>query len=451
MKLNRKYERGQALILIVLAIFGMIGLVALAIDAGNNFSNRRSAQNAADTAALAGALTCAQAVPPQPSCNPPTSPTLIDQVRAIALARADSNKFINVINGDGTFITVTVYTMDNPLAVGCDPANPIPDPSDPSDLEDSAANYILVTIQTRIKPYFAQVIGIPYLDNCVEAIAHVKPGSLEPLYVGNGIVGLKPDGCKTVDISGTAQVELTGGGVFENSNEDCGLTIGGNPTVLIVDGAISMVSPTVPANPTINGHPIIDVAGGIIGGVPHLDYPPPPYLLPNPTCGPESVTNGNIMWPGSYTGSKSFPPGAVDTLKPGVYCIYGEFRLNNKAILTGNGVTIVMMNGGITWNGGAEVHLTAPTIDPFKGLLIYAPMSNSNPMILNGNSVSFLQGTIFVPAAPISYNGTGSIPTSNLSIIGYTVNLGGTNATIINYDAGTSWQAPIPPEVALSR
>jgi hypothetical protein len=230
------------------------------------------------------------------------------------------------------------------------------------------------------------------------------------------------------------------------------MTIGGNPTVLIDPGAISMVSGLPgPGNPTINGNPTLSIAGGINGGVPPLTYPPPSWMLPQITCGPESVPNGHIMGPGSYTGHASFPPGAVDTLQSGVYCIYGEFRLNNNATLTGNGVTIVMMNGGITWNGGAQVNLTAPTIDPFKGLLIYAPMTNSNTMTINGNSLSHLQGTIFTPAAPISYNGTGSIPASNLSIIGYTVYLGGNNTTIINYDAGTSWKAPIPPEVALSR
>src|SRR5512141_2701217 len=52
---NRK-ERGQALVLIVFAIVGLIGLTGLAIDGGNAYSDRRHAQNAADTAALAAAL-----------------------------------------------------------------------------------------------------------------------------------------------------------------------------------------------------------------------------------------------------------------------------------------------------------------------------------------------------------------------------------------------------------
>jgi Flp pilus assembly protein TadG len=49
-------ERGQALIIIALALVGLVGMVALAVDGGNVFLDRRTAQNAADSAALASAL-----------------------------------------------------------------------------------------------------------------------------------------------------------------------------------------------------------------------------------------------------------------------------------------------------------------------------------------------------------------------------------------------------------
>src|SRR5512143_2476853 len=53
---NRIAQRGQVLIIFVFAIIGLIGMTGLAIDGGNVYSDRRHAQNAADTAALAGAL-----------------------------------------------------------------------------------------------------------------------------------------------------------------------------------------------------------------------------------------------------------------------------------------------------------------------------------------------------------------------------------------------------------
>src|SRR5919109_3644109 len=49
-------EKGQALILITLAAVGIFAFAALAIDGSMVFSDRRHAQNAADTAALDSAL-----------------------------------------------------------------------------------------------------------------------------------------------------------------------------------------------------------------------------------------------------------------------------------------------------------------------------------------------------------------------------------------------------------
>jgi Flp pilus assembly protein TadG len=48
-------ERGQALVVFVLALTGIIAAVGLVLDGGDAFAQRRSQQNAADLAALAGA------------------------------------------------------------------------------------------------------------------------------------------------------------------------------------------------------------------------------------------------------------------------------------------------------------------------------------------------------------------------------------------------------------
>ena len=56
MRSSNLSERGQALIVIALAAVVLFGFVALAIDGSAKYSDRRNAQNAADTAALAAAL-----------------------------------------------------------------------------------------------------------------------------------------------------------------------------------------------------------------------------------------------------------------------------------------------------------------------------------------------------------------------------------------------------------
>src|ERR1044071_4154492 len=54
--MKRSFDRGQALILIALAAIGLFGIAGLAIDGSIKFSDRRHAQNAADTAVLAASL-----------------------------------------------------------------------------------------------------------------------------------------------------------------------------------------------------------------------------------------------------------------------------------------------------------------------------------------------------------------------------------------------------------
>ncbi|MFO3797605.1 MAG: pilus assembly protein TadG-related protein, partial [Anaerolineales bacterium] len=54
--MKKQFEKSQALLLIALAMLALLGLTAIAIDGGNVYRDRRHAQNAADTAALAAAL-----------------------------------------------------------------------------------------------------------------------------------------------------------------------------------------------------------------------------------------------------------------------------------------------------------------------------------------------------------------------------------------------------------
>lgn len=153
------------------------------------------------------------------------------------------------------------------------------------------------------------------------------------------------------------------------------------------------------------------------------------------------------MSPGNYSGT--FPPNGVEHLQPGVYCVDGNFRLNANDELSGSEVVIVMVDGDVRWNGGAEVNLSAPTSGPYDGLLIYMPPSNDNEIQINGNSDSNFSGTILAPSSDITINGTGSATGMHSQVIGYTVDLGGTNDTYIFYDDDDNYDAPVNPTVEL--
>jgi hypothetical protein len=422
MFIKKRFESGQALILIVLAIVGLVGLTALAIDGGNAFSDRRNAQGAADAAALAAAL----------------AKVHNQNWSAAGLGRAATNEYTN----DGTRSTVTVSSPPGP---GCDGSTP--DPVNlQADPNDRAEYYVQVVIRSNVDTYFAPVVGVDQVHNCVQAIARAKPGTVAPLYYGNGVVALAPNSCDAIRFCGNSQLQLWGSGMFSNSSLDCGVSFGGSTQVKIYDGALTMVA----NNYSVSGNPQIDIAGGIHGGAPQLPYPPPAESLPNITCSGAASQVGSTLNPGSWSGD--FPPSGVDTLNPGTYCVNGDFRLQGSGgHLTGNGVTIFLQSGGITWNGSAEIKLTPPTTGPYAGLLLYAPPSNTSDMRINGNSNSLLQGLVFMPGAPIDFNGTGQLQKSYVQIVGYTVNMCGTADSQIVYRDSDNWDVNNPPVLEISR
>ncbi len=60
--LLKKGERGQAIVILALAMIGLLGIVGLALDGGMLYWNQRRAQNGADAAAVAGTTALVDAV-----------------------------------------------------------------------------------------------------------------------------------------------------------------------------------------------------------------------------------------------------------------------------------------------------------------------------------------------------------------------------------------------------
>jgi Tfp pilus assembly protein PilX len=402
--ITKKTEKGQALILIVLAIVGMIGLTAAAVDGGMAYSERRQAQNTADASALDAALAKIRG----------------GDWHAEGIVRAASNGFDN----NGSTNTVQV---NNPPVAGCDGIN---------STYAGNSQYVQVIIHNSTQTYFGPVIGINEVNNCVEAIARAKPATTQPMVFGNAIVALKPNGTKTFWMHGNPSMTTIGGGVFVNSSTDCGFTSNGVPD--LVTPNITMVAGS--SCPTMAGV-------GITYNAPQITYPP--NNLPNPVCSGNAVKTGNTLSPGTVNGS--FPPGGVTVLNPGVYCVNGSFTMNGNDTLTGSEVVIVMNSGNIRWNGNGSLNLSAPTSGPFKGLLIYFPMSNSSEIRINGTSDQSWTGTILAPASPIVMLGTADSDAYHSQIIGYTVEIGGTYDGIIRYNDSENYDAMEPPQLELTR
>lgn len=414
-------ERGQALIMIVFAAVALFAFAALAIDGSIIFSDRRHAQNAADTSVLAAALARVR------------NPDDWNATVTTAKARATSNGY----DDNQTTNVVEVHLCSEAEAT-CT--------SLPTDAD--ATQYIQVKITSHVKTTFARIIGRSEVINRVNAVARSVPGHKASLYGGNAVVGLNPTLCKAVNFNGNANMTLTGSGIYVASNcapnafsndSSSGGTLTAPCLSTVGESAYTpgKVVLTTPDCPKENVPPIV----------------PPP--LPNfdnacPNQAAPTTPNGNTLSAGSWNGA--FPPNGITFLQSGVYCVSnGNFQINGGDTLTGHDVTIYIINGFVKWNGGATINLDAPDRGPYAGLLLYLPPTNTSPVSVNGNGDSHIVGSIFAPSSEITVLGGGGQNGLQCQFVGDTVDLTGASDTIIDYRTTLTYQPPIPPAVELKQ
>ncbi len=451
MKQRSLSERGQALILVALGAIALFAIAGLAIDGSNMYSDRRHAQNAADTAAMAGALAKANGG---------------SNWDIIAKNRAADNDY----NGDLVRSVVEVYTCDDPVA-DCGIYSHTNDPRfTPSD-------YIQVIITSHLPTWFMRVVGINNFTNVVQAVASTRSAVNNFNFGGNAIVALSPDGC-ALKAAGTTNATVNGGGMYSNSSDSCAFqktscsgmidvnnTNGSTGTITMVGGAHLNISCWNTSNAALSA-----------GGIKQYNFPPVWQELAPPTvCSQPLVTIGGnpstvTLSPGHYG---SMPPNSNMkdiTLEPGVYCIDTGIQLGShdsfKVSPGTKGVFLYIKPGyGFTINGQATINLWGITQDnvnadgtlsPYKGYLIYAapnyaldPSSLPNCTI-NGGSTSTYAGTIYAPYCNVNLNG-GSGMTMNSQLIGYTVDMSGASGVTINYTAGSNPVMNIPLQVGLAK
>ncbi len=407
---HRKSERGQALILIVFGIVALFAATALAVDGGNAYADRRRAQNAADAAALAGALARVH------------QESWFERTYAVAA--------INGYGNDGVGNTVEVFS---PPASGPYQGN---------------GEYIQVRITSRVRTYFAPVIGISSLQNVVEAVALSKPAEYKPMFDGAAVVSLAATSdCgndKAFWVHAEATLDISGSGVFVNSkNRDCALIQQANGSIRLEPGqSIKVVGGWhIAKSQLLTPFPPIAAAP-----VPY----PPPFYMPEVGCaGREAMvsSDGSTMSPGEW--GDAFPPPNVSLLQSGVYCLDGDFAMESGQILSGGNVLIYMKSGQMRIGNGAQLNLSAPDNGALRGLLVYQPAENHNLMVLNANVDSTVWGSFLAPGAEIRFKGSDSSFGFHSQFVGYTINADGNSNIVIKYAKEQNYLAAYWPEVQL--
>lgn len=423
-------EKGQALIMIALALVLLFGFTAIAIDGSRTFSDRRHAQNAADTSALAAALSRQRA-----DVNKDAT------AEAAALDRAKSNSYEN----DGTN-TVTVTFADTPKG-RC------PD----------TGKDITVTIVSHIPTTFGRILGRTEMVNTVSASARScdKSGG-KPLGDGSSVWSTKVVPCtgtnsQSLYVGGSGTFNVYGGSLGASSSDKNCIDFSGGSTTLNFEGTdcgsiLTASPPNWPLdnqdlqhyNNTCSSNGTDDVTYGWQPTSPPADL--------GITCSGNVTVSGNTMSPGNYNdNTKSFPPAGVTKLEPGTYCINSDkgFNLGANDKLSGTGVTIVVNKGDVSWQGSSEPQLTAPTSDPYKGLLIYLPPSNNSDVSLDGNGNVTITGTVLAQNSRCTYGGTGNVNKQTVQFICSTWRLNGNGNIEIVYDSSLFYSPITNPTISL--
>lgn len=421
-------EQGQALILITLAAVGFFAFAALAIDGSMAFSDKRHAQNAADTSALAAAL----------------AKTRGGNWEAAARARATSNGYTH----NGTTQIVEVHMCDHVNAT-CDA---LPAAAD-------STQYVQVRITSQVNTYFARVIGRSEVINRVDAVARVVPGYRTSIFGGKALVALNKTACPAMDFKGSSTTTVTGSGIFVNSS----CNIGSNQAFNASTGSGTFNTPclSVVGGVTLGTNTTLTSPGTACENrtnTPSLQITDPnsTYKKPNPCGTSAGIYNATTLNPGNYTGA--FPPGNQTIMNPGVYCIDAGnqgFSLSGGQTLTGNNVLIYMKRGNVSWtSGGIQLTAMQGVDQKYDGLLLYMAEGNCRDVSITGNGTSRYVGTILAPCSNVKLAGGSSTGNQNIlenQIIADTITLTGSNTLNINFNAKQQWQPPVPPMIEVTK
>jgi hypothetical protein len=408
---EKSAERGQALIIMALALVGLLGFTALAIDGGMVYADRRRAQNGSDASSLAGGAAAALSLENSYmtfahwNCNDSRILAAEQDAKDAAISRASDNDYSIDLN----------INDHNAVATDCG----IEDHGFWVDKFIDVTTLISSTTQTSFVHF---VFPGPLINN-VEAVTRVRPSM--PLALGHAIVALNNGMCdghsNGATFHGNAQTIVDGGGIYTNG---C-LRANGNPNITVNNGPINYVGET-------------EGNMGAFSPAPQQVPPvvePDDYFIPPPDCShPDAHNVANLD----------------SNLEAGLYCMTGDLRINGGDNITGDAVTIYVPNGEIWINGNATVNLTAPGpgSDPaIEGVLFYLPPSNNNPVQLNGTSDSHFTGVVLAPSSDINVLGTGNVDAYHTQLIGWNVEVGGTADAGVVYNDEDNYDKPASIEL----
>jgi Flp pilus assembly protein TadG len=378
-------RRGSAAFATVAALVPLIGVVALGGEAGSWYVTKQHAQNAADAAAISGALRLACSISGSSTCD--TAHDYVYRGKQFAA----QNAFCNA--GDSSY-------------PGSNCANSLPTGTTQTvQIDLPTADSVRAIVSQQQPAYLAKVLGFSTVNVRAQAIAQVK----NPKDICSLGLGRWPSSQSAITIGGSINITGNGCGMMSNDTVKYASTPTFNGSGWAVYGANGCVN-----------------SGNCDPGVPYNYYMPPAtnplQALDNASfnmstgkttkpCSGKTCTIAPNS-PGALYGDLTVGTGDTVTFAAGTYFFYNASISITGGTVTGKDVTIVLLGDSKLSINGGTVNLSAPTTNAtypeLSGVLIddQAPHKSNLAVNVNGGGTVTLGGAMYFPNVDVTWSGT---------------------------------------------
>jgi putative Flp pilus-assembly TadE/G-like protein len=406
MRPSRHPRRGTVAVLAAVGLIGILGFAALSLDAALLHHDRRGAQAAADSAALAAAGSL--------FANYRTNQGL-DPGRAAAneaLAAAAANGFTN----DGVSSTVTVNIP--PL----------------SGDHVGQAGYVEVIVQQFQQRAFSAIWSSAPITVKARAVGR---GMWVPLR--NGIIVLDPTSSGSLSSNGGSNVTTNANIIVDSSSPSATVVTGGGVLTATEFDITGVPGTSTSGGGTINGT-ILNGQVPTPDPLAYLPEPDPSTMIVQSTHTVKLQNQGSLsLQPGVYQGGISVTGGTL-TLAPGIYYMDGGgFGFSGTGSLTAPGVMIVNApqsnSDTISITGTGAVNLSPPTTGLYQGISLWQTRASTNTITVAGGGSGSVTGTFYAQHGTLKTSGSGGSSVGSQYISWNVVLSGNGNFSIL-------WSAP---------
>lgn len=414
MKTRARTRKGTVAVIVAVCLTVLIGFAAIAVDGGLVQHNRRSAQAAADAAALAAACDLYLNYPTYAGVD--SNGTAATKALAIAAA--------NGFNNDGVTNRVTVNIPPT------------------SGMHSGMAGHAEVLIDVIQQRAFSRVWGTSNISISARAVA---VGKWTPFR--NGILVLDPTSPAALNNNGNGQMMVLNSDIIVNSNA---------PDAAVATGGGTLTAP----NFYIAGNPGTSTSGsGTFNGniynsqqptpdpLAYLD-PPDPSTLTLQSNNPTNLAgNRDVhLYPGVYRGGIHVSGQVNVIMNPGIYYMEnGGFSFTGQGSLNANGVMVYTDPNSnsdvVNVNGLGQMNWTPMNSGPYKGIALFQKRTSDNTVYLTGNGTSQISGTFYAKKGMLTVAGNGAQDVLGSQYISYKVNLGGNGNFNIDWKADQTARA----------